>query len=101
MTAVNTIFLVLGMALVGVPVLLGLLSPIVGAAVVRLSPESAWDGLMLFVSRVRGCRRNLLDRQACGWPAVGSLPDCCRPRRHHLLRAPYARFIAERFRPLR
>src|SRR5215218_7566420 len=51
MTALNTFLLTLGMAVIGVPVLLGLLSPLVGAVVVRLFPESAWDDIMLLFAQ--------------------------------------------------
>lgn len=51
MTVLNTVFLILGMAVIGVPVLLGLLSPVVSAVVVRVFPESAWDGVMLLFAQ--------------------------------------------------
>jgi hypothetical protein len=46
MTVVLTIVLIIGMGLLGVPIILGLLSPLAGAVVTRALPESAWDGAM-------------------------------------------------------
>jgi hypothetical protein len=47
MTVVTTVALIFGMAVLGVPIILGLLTPVVGFVVERALPEPAWDGLML------------------------------------------------------
>ena len=52
MTVLETVLLIVGMAVIGVPVVLGLLTPIVSAIVVRALPESAWDGTMLLFTQV-------------------------------------------------
>ena len=46
-TVLETVFVILGMALLGVPVILGLLSPVAGFVVSRTLPEPSWDAAMM------------------------------------------------------
>lgn len=66
-TALNTFFLILGMAVIGVPIILGLLGPIAGAVVVRVFPESAWDGVSFCSLRVEPPLRPF---SWAGWPSA-------------------------------
>src|SRR3712207_5118670 len=52
MTGVNTFFLMLGMGVVGVPLILGLVSPVAGAVVVRVFPQHLWDDVMMVVAQL-------------------------------------------------
>ena len=52
MTVVTTVVLIAGMGVIGVPLVLGLLSPLAGAVVMRALPEGAWDGAMLLFTQV-------------------------------------------------
>jgi hypothetical protein len=52
MTAVKVVSLFFGMAVIGVPLLLGLLSPVAGWIVTRSLPPSAWDGAMLLFAQL-------------------------------------------------
>jgi hypothetical protein len=49
---VKTLLLVLGMCLIGVRLLLGLLTPLVGFAVTRLLSERNWDAVMMLFTQL-------------------------------------------------
>jgi hypothetical protein len=74
MTAVTTVLLILGMGVLGVPVILGLLSPIAGAVVVRTFPEQSWDTAMaLFAQAFAALATYLIGALALGLPWYAAL----------------------------
>lgn len=52
MTLIKVVLLAIGMGAVGVPVVLGVFVPVVGAVVTRVLPERAWNGVMLVFTQV-------------------------------------------------
>ena len=60
MTVLNTVLLVIGMGVIGVPLILGLLSPIAGAIVARTVSEPNWDAAMLFFAQIGGAAATYL-----------------------------------------
>jgi hypothetical protein len=50
-TVLKTVLLVVGMGVLGVPLILGLLSPAAGAIVARTVPEPSWDAAMTFFTQ--------------------------------------------------
>ena len=62
------------MAVIGVPLILGILSPFVGAVVVRVFPEPAWDPVMLvFAQGWAHMITYLVGRLALGLPWAACL----------------------------
>ena len=74
MSVFNTVVLIIGMALLGVPILLGLLSPLAGAVVTRTLPETAWDdAMLLFAQGFAALATFLIGKLAMGLPWYAAL----------------------------